>query len=358
MNELPGLEALSAEYNRLTGATSTASSIAYRIRQVHIAVGCTHACLHCFASPPSRITDMAFGSFHQLAQELGTVAHATGRPYEFLFLGSATDPSMVRGFSEYLSAWVDALPANSKTRFYTHGWLLSAEEQRQELDAVLTVLSDRLNKIEMVNISFDTFSRLARTDWALYQANVAANLKALRTVLPMSHLRLHVLYPIVRHAVQGPSLVSYWREAAARDLMPPSEYEVYQSVDAATTSDDERACARLTKAVFSVGAAAGLSVRETAMMSRDAGFPMPAGRGNVLFRGASEGARAQGSDWYRRKALVRLEAEEGTYPGLLIFPDGRVRLIDYDGYREGPWLADGRVVIPYLRSTERLSGAA
>lgn len=348
---MPGLEALSDEYTRLTGEASTAFTVAFAVRQVYIAEGCHHACRHCFASPPVRSTVMDFDGFRRLAAEFGHVATKTGRSFEFLFLGSATDPSAVPRFARFLHMWMAALPPHCLTRLYTHGWLLGQPGQRDELDALLDVLVGNLNRIEMINISVDAFSRLARSNWSEYVRNGSENLEAFLRVVPTTLLRLHVLYPISRYtrgAVSNQALIVHWKEHLEQDAQTDFAH-ILATINEAIRSEEDAACAELTRAVLEMGHGAGLSVAETLLMARDAGIPMPAGRGRSLFLRSTAEVQSTGLDWYRRKALVRLTpTETGSYPGVHIFPDGRARIIDYDGYRLGPWLAEGRPVVQYL----------
>jgi hypothetical protein len=337
---IAGLDAVAEAWERLAGEKVTTDEVAYLVRQVHTTIGCQHGCTHCFASPPLQRTTMAVGGFARLADEFGEVARRTRQAYEFLFLGSATDPSSIPDFAVYLATWIDALPAWSPSRLYTHGWLVDDVGQQAELRATQRVLAQRVQRIEMVNVSIDTYSRLARDDPDAYVVNVAANVRALTDAVGIDKVRLHILYPVARVSANAATLL--W------------EVTPGQSVRAACTALEryhepaDRACAALTVTVLRIGAAAGLSVEETVARSRDAGIPMPAGRGTRLFRGAPESAREEGLAWYRRKALPRVD----DTVGLQIYPNGTVQVVDYDGYRAGPWLDDGARVVGYLEVAE------
>jgi len=283
---------------------------------------------------------MALDGFTRLASEFGTVAHRTGKAYEFLFLGSATDPSAVPHFATYLAIWIDALPTWSLSRLYTHGWLLDDPGQLAELDATQRVLADRVRQIEMVNVSVDSYSRLARTNPGAYAVNVAANIRRLVDAVGMQKLRLHVLYPVVRPLAAGAALL--WA------VKPDISVEQACSALERYSEPADRACAELTAMVLRIGAGAGFTVEETISRSRDAGIPMAAGRGARLFRDVPENHREEGLAWYRRKALPRLD----NTLGLQIYPNGTVQVVNYDGYRIGPWLDNGAKVVQYLEETE------
>lgn len=282
---------------------------------------------------------MAIEGFSRLASEFGQVAYETGRPYEFLFLGSANDPSAVPCFAQYLAVWLDAMPAFSPIRFYTHGWLLSLSQQQQELSAVSAVLARRANSIEMINVSIDHYSALARSDITQYELNVAKNIRQLVATVGRSKLRLHIMYPIERHQAPESVLLATW--AGCRI----SADEVLTTLDK-HTDPAEHGCATLTASVVRIGRAAGLTVAETIAQSRDAGLPMAAGRAIRLFRNMPNSARNEGLAWYRRKALPRLRETHG----LQVFPDGSVQVIDYDGYQRGPWLDKGARIVRYLEA--------
>jgi hypothetical protein len=279
---------------------------------------------------------MALDGFARLAGEFGTVARRTGKAYEFLFLGSATDPSAVPHFANYLALWIDALPPWSVSRLYTHGWLLDDTGQQSELDATRRVLADRIGQIEMVNVSIDTYCRLARVNREAYVVNVAANVRKLVDAVGMQKLRLHVLYPVVRPMAADSALL--WAVQPALSVAEACrELERY-------SEPADRACTEVTAMVLHIGAAAGFTVEETISRSRDAGMPMAVGRGARLFRDVPESHREEGLAWYRRKALPRLD----NTLGLQIYPNGTVQVVDYDGYRIGPWLDNGAKLVQYL----------
>jgi len=336
MNSTLGLEAIAAAWNRFSGEEVHGDEVAYLIRQVHTTIGCHHGCTHCFASPPARRTTMSLRGFARLAEEFGTVARRTGMPYEFLFLGSATDPSSIPDFASYLATWIDALPPWSLTRFYTHGWLLDDPSQQAEFDATLRVLTDRVLQIEMVNVSIDTYSRLARTNIGSYVANVAVNIRKFVDVVGMQKLRMHILYPVMRPMAATETLL--WAINPRLTVV-----EACSAVERYSNPADQ-ACSEVTVIALRIGAAAGFSVEETISRSRDAGMPMAVGRGARLFRDMPESFQEEGLAWYRRKALPRLSRTLGFQ----IYPNGSVRVVDYDGYRIGPWLNDEAKVVPYL----------
>jgi len=321
------------------------------IRQIHIGYGCLNLCEHCFASPPPVLAQMRFGSFRRLAGEVGEVARSSPEPYPFLFLGSASDPSMIAGFARYWEVWCAAMPASQDVRLYSHGWHLHHPSQREELDALLEVMARDSRSNLVVALSVDRFSVLARENWGRYVRNLAENFRDFGQALPPGRCLLHVTYPLSMARLPPEFAISFWRNKISRGRKVPSYPELGRRLPDPRT-EEEKACLDLTLAVFAIGARAGLSSRETLKRVMDNFVPFPAGRATRLYAREDASLGSFARTRYRREALKRLADTEG----ILVMPDGRARLVDYDGYRPRGWLGGGRRVIPYVYSFTRQDG--
>lgn len=343
---LPGLLALS-EAARGVIPVSDELSAAYAVRQVHLALRCQHACAHCFSSAPPRGPQMSLKGFSRLAREFGEAAQRVGKPYGFLFLGSATDPSSVEKYATYQDAWLAALPSFSPIRVYTHGWILEREQQRQEFDKFLDSLARGRDKVESVNLSMDGFSSLARTDWVRYRENMIENLIGVSKVLPRSRILLEFLFPPDYGLVSPRATLSYWKVLAKEaDAQGSLESAFRHFIRGGTGLSD------LSRDLFALveplGAAVGWTLKETLSRTRDDGVPMSFGRGRSLLENFPQQVKDAGLQSHRAKSWKRLDPVGELRGGIQLYPDGRCRLVDYDGYRLGAWLANGRRVIPYL----------
>lgn len=346
MEGFAGLESLASKLQGRCAVTGPEEA-AYLVRQVHIAIGCQHSCSHCFSNAPLRGPQMSLTGFARLASELGRACESVGRPFGFLFLGSMTDPSSVKDYSLYQDIWFEAMPDFSPVRIYTHGWLLREREQRLAFTEFLDSLVRHQVKLESVNVSIDPFSRAARQDLRAYGLNLAENLRQLSDSIGREKLVLDILYGPARVSAPTELTIGYWRSLLTNGLSEGELPDIAATLHSGLQGP-EGEVGEFTSLVLGIGAAAGWSLEETLLRSRDDGIPMPFGRGRSLLKSVSDEVRREGLEAHRRKALVRMDSVDGEYVGLQIMPDGRSRWIDYDGYIQGPWLAGGAKVIGYL----------
>lgn len=331
------------------GFVGGVTGVAYAIRQVHIAIGCQHACSHCFSAAPRRGQQMQLDGFARLARELGDVAASTGKPYSFLFLGSATDPSSVEGYARYQDVWIDAMPAMSPVRIYTHGWVLVQSKQQTEFREFLVSLLRSREKIESINLSVDEFSEFARSDWQAYLRNIKANLRGLTSVLRPDQIIIEALYAPARLVAPPEATLEHWRNRLDGAADPTEvERDMRATLEALRNRGKHGATARLTLAVMELGDFLGWPLTTTLHRSRDDGTPMAFGRGARLLRDLPAEAKARGLEAHRKKSWKRLEPLGDLHGGIQIYPDGRARLLSYDGYVQGAWLNGREKVIPYL----------
>lgn len=349
LSDLEGLTCLAAAFSAHTGQPIDAVGAASRIRQIHVGTGCLHACIHCYANPSGQLRQASLTSFSRLAREMGTAARLRHEPFPLLFLGAESDPSMIADFAEYADTWVSEMPVFQRLKVFTHGWRLGFARQQREFRRFCELLSRKGERFQSVALSVDTFSVLARRDPSLYVANVAANLRGLRDVIGLGSLKLQVTYPLSRGQLLSTSraTLSYWRDLLRITRQFPDEPDVFRVLD---TLDEtaERECASLTRTVLEIGRAAGLRLDETVTLARDGDAPYAAGRAGRLYRGAPGALAERALEVQRKQTLYPLVERGLDTHGIVLYPDGRARLVNYEGYRVGSWLADGLPVLQYL----------
>jgi hypothetical protein len=350
--DLPGLQSLSRALKHHTGQDVSPIDCAYIVRQLHIGTGCLHGCTHCFANPSGELEQMHFDSFARIAAEFGEACHQNQKPFPFLYLGASSDPSVIVDFARYLETWVISLPKWHSHKFFTHGWVLSNTKQRNEYSVLLEVLLRLHEHIQTFAISVDIFSHFARHNWLRYLENVSANLRGFAKVLDFSSLRLQVHYPLSRLDVVGPYTMSYWHERALQRTEFPTTEEIF-SILANPNNQEEQECCRLTAGVFRIGELAGFSPHQTALMTWDGGVPFAAGRAQPFFKYRKLEDASRALNIQRTTTLRSLAASDMGTQGLMLFPNGSARMVDYLGYRLGDWLNEGNPVIPYARSWRR-----
>lgn len=346
---LVGLQSLAEALASCTHYRVSAVEAAYLVRQIHIGHGCVNGCSHCFANPPSTLEQMTSTSFRRLALEFAEAARRRREIFPFLFLGASSDPGMISEFAVYARSWITALPDWHPVRFYTHGWMLASNMQEREFNAFLTVLRDFPCRIGRLAFSVDMFSKFARDDWAGYLSNVARNLKAVSDILRPKALKLDVTYPPSRLSVASIYTIEYWRALAAGSAGFPSNDDVIRSLSH-TSNGDESECSQLTTAIFTIGKRAGLSMRQTALICRDAGAAFPSGRARSFYAARPREDAEMALAGQRDHGLYALRGFRYGTTGIVLMPNGSARLVDYLGYRLGKWLRSGRVIIPYAES--------
>lgn len=349
---LTGLTMLAQALRRETNWMVTPERAVYYIRQLHLGTGCFHQCSHCFAQPSVVLRQATLSSFCRIAGEIGAALYHTGKPLSFLHLGASSDPSAIEEYYRYLITWVSALPEWQPVKIFTHGWLLADASQRSEFQAVIRVLNQVRDRIQTQAISVDNFSTLARADWSGYLTNVAENLRGFARVLPRSALKLQVHFPLERLYCAELVTLQHWRDRALRGEELPNARYLSEHLEA--EADEQSAeCAFLTAGVFRIGAMAGFTSTETALMARDGGVPFATGRALTFYEGRHQADSERALAIQREQTLKPLESfERGTH-GVVIQPDGRVRFVDCVGYQLGSWLNDGGAVFSYMTTEAR-----
>jgi len=350
---LVGLQSLADAFSDCTHQAVSPIEVAYLVRQIHIGHGCINGCSHCFANPPPTLEQMTISSFNRLALEFAQATRQRGEVFPFLFLGASSDPAMIVDFAVYARTWIGALPDWHPVRFYTHGWMLASDSQQRECDAFLKVLASFPCRIGRLALSVDVFSKLARNNWSDYVSNAARNLRSFAEVVPRQSLKLEVTYPPSRLTVAKAYTIDYWRALAAGSPHFPKDEAIEHLLSQATT-EGERECGRLTSAVFIIGERAGLDRRQTALISRDAGAAFPSGRASSFYASRPREEAEKALAGQREHGLYALRSFPSGNRGIVLMPDGTARLVDYLGYKLGPWLKSGCPVIPYAESFARV----
>ena len=81
----PILSKLVKDFNVYTKSSLNAIELGYKIRQIHLAHGCHHRCLHCFANAPSRLKiQMRLADFNRISEEIGNCLKAANKDLDFL----------------------------------------------------------------------------------------------------------------------------------------------------------------------------------------------------------------------------------------------------------------------------------
>ena len=163
----------------------------------------------------------------------------------------------------------------------------------------------------------------------------------------MEKLKLQVTYPPSRLDLEDEATLRhhtrlYHSGVAAKDLAAGLTNLLNGDHDA------DEPCAQLTRTVFEIGTAAGLSAIQTLKIAHDNGPAFPAGRGKRFYsvRPEIDGVRA--IDHQRRTCLKPLRGCEHGFIGMIVDVDGSVALVNYLGYRILGYLNDARPVLPYI----------
>lgn len=352
LNSCVGLESLCSAWQRETGKLMTPAEAVHRIRQINVGKGCAHACDHCFASPSTHTQQMMLESFRRFADEIGVALRTSGRPLAFCYLGAETDIAVIRHAADYLRVWLDALPHWQPLKLYTHGWVLNSRDQMIEMEAVLALLAERVDRVSILGLSIDAFSAFAKTDFESYILNAAANLRAFHSFLPVAKLKLQVTYPVDRLDTCGPATLRYHTTLHREGADLGTAKAALDVICSRQQDDPQGVCARLTASVLEIGCRAGLSHSDTVAISHDNGPAFPAGRAIRFYRQRNETDIRRALTQQIRTCLRPLNSHEHGFNGLIIDVDGSVPIVDYLGYRVYRRLLEGRRIIPYIRHTE------
>jgi hypothetical protein len=328
--------------------------VPYFVRQIEIAHGCINFCTHCFAAPPQQIEQMDLSGFSLLAKEFGDVARIKQDEYTFLYLGATTDPAVVRNFYRYLEIWIKSLPQWHYVKVYSHGWQLWFSRQKQEYSRLLNILSKYKARIKTFGLSVDLFSLSARREWVSYLKNLAENLMGLLDALSIEQVKLQITYPLERLDADQEYCIQYYRDKTINSRDFPDDKKIDELITKGLSTKYEE-IARLTKGVFLIGDMAGLSRFQTSYISRDGGIPFASGRARTFYKKSNVHAAQQALESQQEHTLYSLKDYIFGNNGLLIMPNGSLRLVDYLGFKLGEKLKNGEVVVPYLSSKIAMS---
>ncbi|WP_415712922.1 hypothetical protein [Maridesulfovibrio sp.] len=294
---------------------------------------------------------MTLESFTTIAKEIGIAISNQMRPLTFLFFGASSDPSMIQDFASYLTVWLDSLPAWQQVKLYSHGWNLEDIQEKNELTLLLNVLRAQPDRLKTFGLSVDLFSQKAREDFPSYIHNVSNNLNALYKELCLTKLKIQVTYPIERYYLESsPTTIEYWKEVYQKYGSLPEIDSMLKQIYQSATENSQKT-SKLTGAVIKAGLSAGLTKEELITIVRDNKIPFSSGRGKKLYTQntgadlASYAAKEQ-----KDHALRVLKDNEFDYKGVVIYPNGRTRLLDCRLYELGPWLNNGDPVLPYAET--------
>ena len=325
----------------------TPMNIVYFIRQLGIAHGCTNECLHCFAASPNIITQTELNGFGEVINEIGKVISLNSHPLSFFHLGASTDPACVEGYSNYLNLWIDAFPIFQNIKIFTHGWnLINNPINHKELKDTLLTVNMSMRKVRFV-ISFDCFSKLARTNWDVYIENIYRNVKEIIDQIGKDSVRIEVFYPPERMKAESITLLEYWRQFGKNSSHPT--FSLTESINLLNEFCDSNICAKITCGVITIFNRLGLNYRDLFNMARDCEMIFNSGRGRNLFRDEDARTIEEGYKIQKRRVLYSLENYCHNYEGLIIYPDGKVQFVDYLGYKLGKWVNSGRETIHSLK---------
>lgn len=307
------------------------------IRQVHIATGCRNRCIHCFSNPDQTIVQMRLSSFERFAKELGDAARIRGKRVPFQFLGSETDPSMIKGYANYIKIWNETQPDFVPTTIFTHGWRLEDNNQRDEIEALFEVYKKYKHRIWNIYISYDAFSQFARNDWGKYLDNISENLRLLWAVFPHSRIKIEVYYPLESSNDYDTNRLGFWKSNPEMKIQIPL-----------SKPDGEDIASNITYGLFWVCWNCGIDPNSIISNVNDCGNPFMSGRAIHLYQNVSNEIHKRALLRQRYKTLDPLEDFFSKFKGIMVYPDGCVRSINYWGYRPLAWINGGNRIVSYI----------
>lgn len=344
----PRLVELCHHVNRTKGLYFSPLEIVYYIRHLSIADGCKNACSHCFSDSVSTITQTTLSGFQRVISEIGQAIAFTGRPLSFFHLGASTDPASVRGYAMYLQMWRSSFPEFQMIKVFSHGWDLSEKNQLTELSKTLEV-ARKYGNIKFV-ISFDAFSRAARNNWQEYIKNVTANVRRIIDSVGKERIRIEVFYDPSRNKCNKLCTLEHWREEAKRGNRLTLN-QIIDECNSVQDKDSSSTCAKVTSGLMSVFMLAGLSVSDLINMSRDCQSVFSAGRAKQYYRTESHDTIQKGLEIQREHVLYPLKDYKYGYEGLIIYPGGEARFVDYAGFHLLQKINGGKRVISCMSSS-------
>lgn len=321
------------------------SEIVYFIRQLSIAHGCKNACSHCFAAAPNVIEQTQLEGFKNVINEIGSIIAQNNKALSFFHLGASTDPASVRNYAEYLKEWIAAFPKFQKIKIFTHGWSTTDQIEEDELRRTISIIQQAKRDIRIV-ISFDCFSMKARTNWDDYVDNICKNVKIIIENLGSDVIRIEAFYPPARNEADSRFTLEYWRNIFKHNNQKNTLQEAMQLL---SKYEDDNQCAKVTRGVLTIFHRCGISCSEIFDKTRDCEMIFNSGRGMSLFTNSEKTVIDKGFEIQKRRVLYSLKNYCYGNQGLIIYPDGSVRMVDYEGYVLGEWINDRNPVLHCLR---------
>lgn len=340
----PGLLNLCHHINKDVQIKFSVFDVVYYIRQLSIAYGCHNACSHCFSNSPVRISQTNLDGFQRIINEIGNVIACTHKALSFFHLGASTDPATVLNYSHYLKAWCNSMPEFQPIKVFTHGWNLLNVDQEKEMMQTLDVAKQRQG-LKFV-LSFDEFSLMARNNWEEYLVNVCKNLRNIIRAEGKSKVRIEVFYRPERNKCSTKCTLQYWRDALSINNQISFDEIINQCMN--HTGALDLSCRKTTIGIIKVFQMAGLKPIDLIDMSRDCNMVFYAGRAKQLYTEQFTEDIQTGIEVQKTKVLYSLKNYEYRYDGIIIYPDGSARLVDYEGFKLKKFINNGDRVIPYM----------
>lgn len=339
--KMPILSTLCYDINKSSSYSFNPIELAYFIRQVGIAHGCRNACTHCFAESPYNIVQTELSGFAKVIKEIGFAVSKNGKPLKFFHLGASTDPAMVKDYVKYLAVWVNAMPSFQTVKIFSHGWDLSTKNGKTELTDIINLISTTNRDIRII-LSFDCFSISARSNWSKYLKNILYNINLILNFIPKNKLRIEVFYPPERKKAPNIALLEWWRDQAIGDI----HYEWKDVLNMIqTNSDITEVCAKTTFGLLKIFNECHLKFSDLIDMTRDCNMIFCAGRGTSFFKDKTSEYKEEGLNIQKKRVLYSLKDYEYGNNGIIVYPDGRIRFVDYEGFKLGVWINNGEPVI-------------
>lgn len=341
MNDNFALTILCNFLNEEFGYSFTPESVVFFIRQLSIADGCGHSCSHCFSNSKREITQTRLDGFARIIQEIGHTLIAQQSHLDFFHLGASCDPAYIQEYHNYLKVWIDNFPNDHIIKVFSHGWDLSNSQMKDDLQNTLSEATHAQNPNVRFILSFDPFSKLARSNWSQYIENMSNNLRLIESYVGKEKVRLEVFYPPERNLVNEQQTLQYWRDCITNTAIN------FEHIFPQIERFGQNACSRITVGALEVLQRSGFNATDIPNMVRDCNIIFPAGRGIQHFSNPTD--MKIGLNVQKSHVLYSLDNYKYKYNGVLIYPNGSARLVDYYGFRLGNWLNNGNPVIPYLK---------
>ena len=315
------------------------------LRQIHIATGCKNYCTHCFANPSQDVRQMSISSFSKISTEIGKAVNKLGERIPFLFLGSETDPSMVENFAKYIEIYDKTQPIYVPITIFSHGWDLRNEYQKKELDYLCKIYNKaKKSKTQKrpwkIVLSYDSFNIFARESWETYLINLKDNIILLREHFPVNLINFEVYYPLDAPDSRSPDRISYWTKLCE---VPIANNDIPNS---------DNISSNITLGIFWILREAGIEHKSFFTNIWDCGKPFKSGRAHKLYGNSMDEINQDALQYQRTRVLYRLENLPDKFFGIMLYPNGSVRTVNYLGYIPGDWLSNGEKVVSYVEEAK------